>query len=82
MPRKKTVLLTDAEHRIMEVLWAKGSATVAEVAESRGIARTCFTSGESKWIRTKATTEGKLLTRSFGDCVARLPTSSEIATPW
>lgn len=33
MARKKSVTLTDAEHRIMEVLWEKGSATVAEVAE-------------------------------------------------
>ena len=33
MPRKKSRTLTDAEHRIMEVLWRKGSATVAEVAE-------------------------------------------------
>jgi BlaI family transcriptional regulator, penicillinase repressor len=34
MPRKKSLLLTDAEHRIMEILWARGSATVAEVAEA------------------------------------------------
>ena len=34
MPRKKSVTLTDGEHRIMEILWAKGSATVAEVAEA------------------------------------------------
>jgi len=33
MPRKKSPTLTDGEHRIMEVLWKKGSATVAEVAE-------------------------------------------------
>jgi predicted transcriptional regulator len=33
MARKKSTTLTDAEHRIMEVLWEKGSATVAEVAE-------------------------------------------------
>lgn len=31
MARKRNPLLTDAEHRIMEVIWAKGSATVAEV---------------------------------------------------
>jgi predicted transcriptional regulator len=31
MPRKPTLTLTNAEHRIMEVIWAKGSATVAEV---------------------------------------------------
>ena len=34
MPRKKTLTLTNAEHRIMEVVWAKGSATVAEVVEA------------------------------------------------
>ena len=34
MARKKSIVLTDGEHRIMEVLWEKGSATVAEVAEA------------------------------------------------
>src|SRR6476620_2664620 len=34
MPRKKTLTLTNAEHRIMEVLWAKGSATAADVVEA------------------------------------------------
>jgi predicted transcriptional regulator len=34
MPRKQSRTLTDGEHRIMEVLWQKGSATVAEVAEA------------------------------------------------
>ncbi len=34
MPRKKATTLTNAEHRIMEVVWAKGSATVAEVVEA------------------------------------------------
>src|SRR5438128_9071862 len=34
MPRKKTLALTNAEHRIMEVIWARGSATVAEVVEA------------------------------------------------
>jgi predicted transcriptional regulator len=34
MPRKKTNSLTNAEHRIMEVVWARGSATVAEVVEA------------------------------------------------
>jgi predicted transcriptional regulator len=34
MARKKSITLTDSEHRIMEVLWKKGSATVAEVAEA------------------------------------------------
>jgi BlaI family penicillinase repressor len=31
MPRKQTKMLTNAEHRIMEVIWARGSATVADV---------------------------------------------------
>jgi predicted transcriptional regulator len=34
MPRKKTSTLTNAEHRIMEVIWAKGSATVADVVQA------------------------------------------------
>lgn len=34
MARKKSNSFTDGEHRIMEVLWEKGSATVAEVAEA------------------------------------------------
>jgi predicted transcriptional regulator len=34
MPRKKTSGLTNAEHRIMEVIWARGSATVADVVEA------------------------------------------------
>jgi len=34
MPRKKLTTLTNAEHRIMEVIWARGSATVAEVVEA------------------------------------------------
>lgn len=34
MPRKKSPTLTDAELRIMEVLWARGHATVADVAEA------------------------------------------------
>ena len=34
MARKKTPTLTNAEHRIMEVIWAKGSATVADVVEA------------------------------------------------
>ena len=33
MARKKSLNLTEAEQRLMEVLWKKGSATVAEVAE-------------------------------------------------
>jgi BlaI family transcriptional regulator, penicillinase repressor len=34
MPRKKATMLTNAEHRIMEVIWARGSVTVAEVVEA------------------------------------------------
>lgn len=34
MPRKKATTLTNAEHRIMEVIWAKGSATVAQVVDA------------------------------------------------
>src|SRR5262245_20044126 len=33
MARKKSPTLTDGELRLMEVLWTKGRATVAEVAE-------------------------------------------------
>lgn len=34
MGKKKPLVLTDAEHRIMEVVWEKGAATVADVAET------------------------------------------------
>ena len=34
MSRKKATMLTNGEHRIMEVIWAMGSATVAEVVEA------------------------------------------------
>src|SRR5690242_20460360 len=34
MPRKKSPTLTDAEHRIMEIVWQRGSASVADVAEA------------------------------------------------
>jgi predicted transcriptional regulator len=34
MPRHKATTLTNAEHRIMEVIWAKGTATVGEVVEA------------------------------------------------
>src|SRR6267142_251717 len=34
MPKKKFLTLTNAEHRIMEVIWARGAATVAEVVEA------------------------------------------------
>jgi predicted transcriptional regulator len=34
MARKKSRTLTDAEHRIMEVLWERGQSTVADVTEA------------------------------------------------
>ncbi len=34
MAQKKITTLTNGEHRIMEVIWAKGSATVADVVEA------------------------------------------------
>ena len=34
MPRKKSANLTEAELRLMDVVWDKGTATVAEVAEA------------------------------------------------
>lgn len=34
MPRRKSAVLTDHELRLMEVLWEKGRATVAEVVEA------------------------------------------------
>ena len=34
MPRKKSPSLTDAELRLMEVLWSIGSGTVADVADA------------------------------------------------
>ena len=34
MPRKRSPNLTEAELRLMDVIWEKGSATVAEVAEA------------------------------------------------
>lgn len=34
MARNKPRTLTNAEHRIMEVIWARGSATVAEVVDA------------------------------------------------
>jgi predicted transcriptional regulator len=36
MARKKSATLTDAEHRLMDILWAARTATVAEVTESLG----------------------------------------------
>ncbi len=34
MARKKSLYLTEAELRLMDVVWQKGSATVAEVADA------------------------------------------------
>ena len=34
MPRKGSPTLTEAEHRLMEILWAKGEATVGEIVEA------------------------------------------------
>jgi predicted transcriptional regulator len=34
VPRKKSLNLTEAEQRLMEVLWTQGSATVTRVAEA------------------------------------------------
>jgi predicted transcriptional regulator len=34
MPRKKSLNLTDAELRLMEVLWRKGEATVSDVVDA------------------------------------------------
>jgi predicted transcriptional regulator len=34
LPRKKTLHLTEAELRLMDVLWEKGRASVAEVADA------------------------------------------------
>ncbi len=34
MARKKSISLTDAELRLMEVIWQRGESTVADVAES------------------------------------------------
>jgi predicted transcriptional regulator len=34
MPRKKSISLTEAELRLMDVVWDRGSATVQEVADA------------------------------------------------
>ena len=34
MPRKKSLVLTDHELRLMEVLWTRGPATVSEVTQA------------------------------------------------
>ena len=43
MPRRPSATLTDAELRLMNVLWTKGRATVGEVAEAlRGAPRLAY----------------------------------------
>ncbi len=34
MPRKRSVVLTEAEQRLMEILWNKGEASVAQVRDA------------------------------------------------
>jgi len=36
MPRKKSPTLTEAEYRLMTILWDRGESTVAEVVDSIG----------------------------------------------
>jgi len=36
MPRKKSPTLTEAEYRLMQVLWDRGEATVADVVDAIG----------------------------------------------
>jgi BlaI family transcriptional regulator, penicillinase repressor len=36
MPRKKSPTLTEAEYRLMQVLWARGESSVAEVVDTIG----------------------------------------------
>lgn len=36
MPRKKSPTLTEAEYRLMQVLWDRGDSSVAEVVEAIG----------------------------------------------
>ncbi len=36
MPRKKSPTLTEAEYRLMQVLWERGDSSVAEVVEAIG----------------------------------------------
>jgi predicted transcriptional regulator len=43
MPRRKSPTLTDAELRLMEVIWDRGSATAAEVLESLPDAELAYT---------------------------------------
>jgi predicted transcriptional regulator len=34
VPRKKSSTLTEAEHRLMDILWERGEATVADIVEA------------------------------------------------
>jgi predicted transcriptional regulator len=36
MPRKKSPTLTEAEYRLMQVLWSRGDSSVAEVVDTIG----------------------------------------------
>lgn len=36
MPRKKSPTLTEAEYRLMQVLWSRGDSSVAEVVDAIG----------------------------------------------
>jgi predicted transcriptional regulator len=36
MPRKKSPTLTEAEYRLMQVLWSRGESSVAEVVDTIG----------------------------------------------
>jgi predicted transcriptional regulator len=36
MARKKSPTLTEAEYRLMDILWARGTATVADVTDALG----------------------------------------------
>jgi predicted transcriptional regulator len=42
MPRKPSETLTDAELRVMEVLWERGEATVADAVEALGDLRLAY----------------------------------------
>jgi len=36
MPRKKSPTLTEAEYRLMQVLWGRGEASVADIVAAIG----------------------------------------------
>jgi predicted transcriptional regulator len=55
MPRKSSKTLTDAELAVMQVLWERGAATVAEVAEAL--------SGDKPWAYNTVLTFLRILER-------------------